>query len=87
MLPYRGGVRLSRVQQTLMLVNAPRAYNKSNFSFKLDNKLRRQISLTSIETVLLGRIVLVGFFFQPRIKLRSVSEVSKCSMNRFILDH
>ena len=65
-----------------MFVNVPRAYKKL-FS-PAREQLRRQTSGTSVDAVHIGRVYLV---IQPRIKLRSASEVSKCNKYGFRLDH
>ena len=68
-----------------MFVNTSRVYKRPDFSLSLEKNFdARLIGRVPIYMVHIGRIIKL---FEPRIKLRSTSEVSKCFIYRFLLGH
>ena len=62
LVPYVFSVHktiLSRVQQTVMLVDTQRAYKRRRFSFWVDKNLQRRNYRTSVHTTDISRIFLV----------------------------
>jgi len=68
-----------------MFVNTLGVYEGPKFSIRLEKSFDPRLhGRVSIYMVHIGMIYLV---IEPRIKLRSASEVSKCFIYRLLLDH
>jgi len=67
---------VSLVQQRVMLVKAPMAFERLHFSLRIENNLRLQTSRTSIDKVHIGRICLV-------IRTQNKVEIRICGIKVF----